>query len=289
MTEQEIYDKLDNSNDGYYCSFVWFGHIYSYLIDTRLNVFTSDKNEWAIAVERLGYNPRASSINLDISYYGNCLINLKYYNNRPTSYYSIYPVDRDNFNETVEYDALKPEAKFWLVRGQKVDLSHNKTEYLKAGIKLKEFEPNEISAEEVARLLTLTHRDLFRATDKELYKSIPTNLKKILVIDEWYHRDFNLQIMPRMTDDELKNTYEFNSNLSEDFKAMSLDDFIKLVRQQEIQSDKYARKLWETNIPSSYETWQQIAKVIVTNDTTNYKPTKKPNTHWKHWKNSGTF
>lgn len=289
MTEQEIYDKLDHSNDGYYCSFVELGNIYSYLIDARLNVFTSDKNEWAIAVERLGFNPRASSIDLDIHYYGNCLTNLEYYNDRVTSNYSIYPVDRDSFNETVEYNALKPDANFWLVRGRKIALSHDKVDYQKAGIKLKEFEPNEISAEEVARLLILTHRDLFRATDHELYKSIPANLKKILVLDEWYHKDFNLQVMPSMTDEQLKSAYEFNSNLSSDLKAMSLDDFIKLVRQQEIQSDKYARKLWEKNRPSSYETWQQIAKVIITNDTSYYNPTKKPNTHWKHWKNSGTF
>ena len=77
--------------------------------------------------------------------------------------------------------------------------------------------------------------------------------------------------------------------MNSDFKATSLEDFIKLVRQQEIQSDKFSRKLWQTNRPSSYETWQQIAKVIVTNDTTNYKPIKKPNTHWKNWKNAGTF
>ena len=202
MTEQEIYDKLDNSNDGYYRSFVELGQIYSYLIDTRLNVFTSNKNEWAITIERLGYNPRASAIILDINYYGNCLTNIEYYNDRPTSCYSVYPVDRDNFNETVEYDALKPNAQFWLVRGQKTTLSHNKKDYLKAGIKLKEFEPNEISAEEVARLLILTHRELFRATEEELYKSIPANLKKISVIDEWYHKDFNLQVTPTMTDDE---------------------------------------------------------------------------------------
>ena len=133
MTEEEIYDKLDNSNDGYYYSFVELGHVYSYLIDTRLNVFTSDKNEWAIAVERVGYNPRANAIILDINYYGNCLTNLETHNERPTSYYSIYPVDTDNFDETLENEALKTDAHFWLVRGQKILLSHDKADYLKAG------------------------------------------------------------------------------------------------------------------------------------------------------------
>ena len=289
MTEEEIYDKLDNSNDGYYCSFVELGHVYSYLIDTRLNVFTSNKNEWAIAVERLGYNPRANAIILDINYFGNCLTNLESYNERPTNYYSIYPIDTDNFNETVENEAIKPEAKFWLIRGQQISLSHDKTDYLKAGIKLKEYEPNEISVEEAARLIILTHRDLFRATDKELYKSIPKKLNKILVIDEWYHKDFNIQVSPTMTDEVLKNAFEFNKTLGSHLDDTSLEDFIKMVRQQEILLDASSRKMWKSNRPSSYETWQQIAKVIVTSDTTNYNPSKKPNTHWKHWKNSGSL
>ncbi|HMV89871.1 MAG TPA: hypothetical protein PKA40_09545, partial [Cyclobacteriaceae bacterium] len=62
MTEQDILNALDNSNDGFYCSFVELGHVYSYLIDTRLNVFRGNNNRWAIAVERLGYNPRAGAI-----------------------------------------------------------------------------------------------------------------------------------------------------------------------------------------------------------------------------------
>jgi len=289
MTEEEIYDKLDNSNDGYYRSFVELGHVYSYLIDARLNVFTSDKNQWAIAIERLGYNPRANAVILDINYFGNCLTNLEYYNERPTNYYSIYPIDTDNFNETVENETLKPEAKFWIVRGQKIALSHDKTEYLKAGIKLKEYEPNEIGVEEAARLTILIHRDLFRATNKELYKSIPANLDKILVIDEWYHKDFNIQVSSTMTDEELKNVFEFNKTLGDHLNDTSLEDFIKMFRQQEILLDTSSRKLWKSNRPSSYETWQQIAKVIVTNDKTNYNPTKKPNTHWKNWKNSGSM
>jgi hypothetical protein len=138
MTEEEILNALDNSNDGYNCSFVDLGHVYSYLIDTRLNVFRGDNDRWAIAVERLGYNPRAGAIVLDINYYGKFLTNLEYYNERPTSYYSIHPIDFDNFNETIDGESLKSDAKFWLVRGQQVSLSHNKQDYEDAGIELKE-------------------------------------------------------------------------------------------------------------------------------------------------------
>ncbi|NJK98668.1 MAG: hypothetical protein HC905_30465, partial [Bacteroidales bacterium] len=164
MTEDEILNTLDNSNDGYYCSFIDLGNVYSYLIDTRINIFRGDNDRWAIAIERLGYNPRAGAIILDINYYGNCLKNLECYNGRPTSYYSIQPINADNFNETIDGESLKSDAEFWLVRGQQVLLSHNKQDYTDAGIELKEYEPNRISAEEVGRLVVSQYRDLFRAT-----------------------------------------------------------------------------------------------------------------------------
>jgi hypothetical protein len=288
MTEEEVLNTLDNSNDGHYCSFVELGHVYSSLIDTRLNVFRGDNDRWAIAVERLGFNPRAGSIVLDINYYGNCLTNLEFFNERPTSYYSIYPIEFNNFNESIDGESLKSDAKFWLVRGQQVPLSHNKQDYINAGIELKEHEPNEISVEEVGRLVVSQNRDLFRATDNELYKSIPIELTKILVLDEWYHKDFQLQIPPTLTDDHLRQTYEFNKNLT-GLGGMTFESFIHSFRQQEILSNEWNREIWENNRPSSYETWQLIAKVISTNNPKGYTPTLKPNTHWKNWPESGSM
>ncbi len=36
-------------------------------------------------------------------------------------------------------------------------------------------------------------------------------------------------------------------------------------------------------LPSQIETYKMLAKVIVTGDTSYYKPTIKPNTHWSNW------
>ncbi len=288
MTEQQILHTLDNSNDGYYCSFVELGQAYSYQIDTRLNVFRGDGGRWAIAIERLGYNPQAGAIILDIHYYGNCLINLESYNDRPTSYYSIHPIDSDNFNETIENEVLRPHAKFWLVRGQRVPLSHDKQDYINAGIELKEIEPDEISAEEVGRLVILTNRDIFRASDKELYKSIPADLKKILVLDEWFHKDFKLLIAPPMTEEHLLQTYEFNKSLT-GLGGMTFGTFAESFRQQKKVFENWNKKIRRKNRPGSYETWQLIAKVIATNNPVQYKPTLQPNTHWKNWSESGSL
>jgi hypothetical protein len=289
LPEQEILDTIDNANKGgYYCHFVDLGHAYSYLIDCRLNVFRNDNDKWVVAIERLGYNPRAGAILLDIFYYGNCLINLEQYNGQSTNYYMIYPIDRENFHQTIDGERLLLEAQYWLVRGEKVELSHNKQDYVEAGIELKEYEPDEISAEEVGRLVATQYRKLFRATDQELYKSIPDDLEKVLVIDEWYHKDFNELMQPEISDEQLKQAYALQQKFKDQLE-MTLEGFTELLRNQETTNTQWNKTQWEDNRPSSYETWQQLARVISTGDVNYYKPTLEPNTHWKHYPDSGSL
>jgi hypothetical protein len=289
LSEKEILDTIDKANKGgYYCHFVNLGHAYSYLIDCRLNIFRNENDQWAVVIERLGYNPRAGAILLDIFYYGNCLINLEQYNGQSTNYYMIYPIDGDNFHQTIGGDRLLPEAQYWLVRGEKIELSHNKHDYVEAGIELKEYEPDGISAEEVGRLAVTKNRHLFRATPEELYKSIPVDLAKILVLDEWYHRDFNELIQPEVSDDQLKTSFDLQSKINAELR-MDLDEFTELFRNQEIINEQWNQTQWNDNRPSSYETWQQLAKVIATGDINYYNPSMEPNTHWKHYPDSGSL
>jgi hypothetical protein len=289
ITEKEILDKLDNYRLGSYCQFIDLGDVYSYLIDCRLNVFKGKDDRWAIVAERLGFNPRAGGIVLEICYFGNCLMNLESYNGQDINYYRIFPIEWDDFNKTVDVESLKAEAKYWSIRGKQIELSHDKKDYDDAGIELRETEPGTISLEEVARLLIVKHRDLLRATDEELYKSIPKELTKILVIDEWYHRDFNELIMPSISDEHLKATYEFNRNLVPGQEYMDYESFAALFRQQEQSNTAFNQGQWDDNRPGSYETWQLLAKVIAMDDITLYKPTLPPNTHWKNWPDSGSM
>ena len=289
ITEEEILAKLDNYKLGDYCQFIDLGHVYSYLIDSRLNIFRNDNDQWAIAAERLGYSPRGNRIELDIYYFGNCLINLEIYNEQKTNYYTVMPIGWNSFNVTVENEALTKKAKYWTIRGRQIELSHIPKDYHDAGVELKEYEPGEISIEEVGRLLITKHRDLFRATDNELYKSIPRDLKKILVIDEWYHKDFNEIAQPTMSDEQLKTTYEFNKSLLEGNYPLDYESFVAMFRQQEQTLSNFNQAQWQDNRPSYYETWQIIAKVISTGDISFYKPTLTPNTHWKNWPDSGSL
>ena len=285
ISEQQILNALDHSNDGYYCDFIPLNHPYSYLIDTRLNVFRSE-TEWAILAEILGYNPRGGRIELNIFYYGNCLINLEKYNNRDTNYYNAAPIDEDSFRAATADGLLNTEADILLVRETHLALSHNKGDYERAGIDLAELEPDRIGMEEVGRLLITQNQEAFRATDAELYKSIPKHLEKLLVLDQWCHKDFVVGPPKIMSDEDILRAYELNQSIG-GLHGMSLEALTATVRVQEQRMGNFEREQWETARPSSYETWQQIAKVLATGDTSYYFPTLEPNTHWSNWPESG--
>jgi hypothetical protein len=292
LTEDQILLTLDNYKWGYYCHFIDLGAGYSYLIDSRLNIFRGDDDKWAIAAERLGYNQQAGAIMLDIYYFGNCLINLKSYNGQNTNYYTVLPIDLNNLNDTtINGLVLKKDAKYWIIRNSQIELSHNKQDYQNAGIELHEYRPGQISLEEVGRLLITKPRErkLLRATSEELYRSIPRHLKKLLVIDEWYHRDFTEILNPTITDEHLRTTYELNKSLAAGRDYMDFKTFTDLFRQQEQSNSNFNQTQWENNRPSSYETWQLLAKVIATGDIAFYRPTLKPNTHWTNWLDSGSL
>ncbi|MEJ0082556.1 MAG: hypothetical protein WDM78_16735 [Puia sp.] len=46
------------------------------------------------------------------------------------------------------------------------------------------------------RLIILKYADYFGATDEELYQSLPDSLNKIMVLDEWHHQEYYLQLNP---------------------------------------------------------------------------------------------
>ncbi|MCB2407767.1 DUF7003 family protein [Hymenobacter lucidus] len=287
LSEQEILRTLDHANDGYYCHFIPLNHPYNYLIDTRLNLFRSE-NEWAIAAEILSFPPRGGFIELNIYYYGNCLINLEEYNNRHTNTYTVYPIDEDSFREATPEEALSPAATTLLVRGVPVRVQYPKEEYARLGIELMEFEPGRIELDELGRMLITERQDLFRATDAELYKSIPAHLSKILVLDEWHHKDFTVSPPKVLSDMEIVQAFALtirNGGLPD----MSLEDLTTTIRRQETLLNRQDQQEWNSSRPSSYETWPQLARVLTTGDVQHYRPTLPPNTHWSNWPESGAL
>lgn len=290
LTEKDIIDTLDNCYRlGVYNFFIQLGHPYSYLIDCRLNIFRGNNDRWAIAGERLGYNPRAGTIVLEVIYFGNCLQNLEKTNDHESNTSYIHPLDWDQFHKTVDGEHLHPRAEYWIVRGEKVPLISKIEDYVLADIPLREYAPDQVSIEAAGRLLITKHRELFRATDEELYKSLPADLDKIFVLDEWHHEDFVEMPYAPTSDATLRKIYQTTKDLSPGQLKMDFESFVSSFRESEERSETNSQQQWNDSRPGAYETWQQIAKVIVTGDTSLYKPTLEANTHWKNWPESGSL
>ncbi|HET9225488.1 MAG TPA: hypothetical protein VFR31_02390 [Thermoanaerobaculia bacterium] len=59
---------------------------------------------------------------------------------------------------------------------------------------------------------------------------------------------------------------------------------------QILQLDEwYHPDISDGDSPSSSSTFQALAKVLVTGDTTVYRPRRKPNTHWSKWPEGGVL
>ena len=85
----------------------------------------------------------------------------------------------------------------------------------------------------------------------------------------------------------------FRMNLLESPEFLSRYELMPEPLRQKLQEDIIKRNESdrierEKNRPGSYETWQQLADVIITGDVSLYKPTLKPNSHWSNWPESGS-
>jgi hypothetical protein len=273
----EILNALDNCDKDSDFNFPNLEHPYVYMADCRLNLFRDDEGHWAIASEILGYNTRGAgwAVALEIRYFGNCL-HPPEDQDAQYNYYNVFPLDSDSFNDTIDIEILQPDATTWIVRGVDVLLSHDKTEYEAEGVTLKEFEPGTIAGEEVLRFMVARHHPLFRATDDELYRWLPSTLKKILVLDEWHHKSFH-QMRSPFEDPQILTRFDQDNPM------------IAAMIQEELGKSRHWNAAQWENRPSTYETWQQIARILATGDTTIYNPSLASNTHWKNWPEGGSL
>jgi len=279
LTTTEILYTLDHCDDETPFNFITLNHPYVYLIDSRLNVYRNYAGKWAIVSEVLGFNPRGGVISLELYYLGNCIRTIKtpqdtVFNN----WYTVFPIDFDSQIETTDGEALMPDAVFWLIRGKQIPLSHDKRDYLNAQIELRGYAPGggEIKLEEVGRLMIRQYQALLRASDEELLKYLPDDFQKVLVIDEWYHKGFSQSAYLPLRSEYINNLIAGNPEMREIIES-------DLQRKRE-----WDERQWQDR-PSSYETWQQIAEVIVSGDPSLFKPTIAPNSHWKNWPESGSM
>jgi hypothetical protein len=178
------------------------------------------------------------------------LINLEEYNNHKINSYSADPIKWRNYQAATEDELLNPAAETITVQGTQVKLTHDKTAHEQAGIKLVEYEPGRITMDEVGRLLVRDHGALFRATDQELYKSLPADLQKILVLDEWHRRDFRQSRVVEATGPKVEEIHK-TSQQSLKASGLSLADLAAAMQVQNERTTHQNQEAWENDHPAA--------------------------------------
>lgn len=256
--QQEILNYLESYDQETYHFHIDFEHPYFYTAGTRLTLF-ADKNRWAIVFEKSGYSTGNNCGEIELAYFGNCLQNLKSgiagddTTSNIKSVILINATDLEQIDDG-EFEELVSKSKDKIkVRDTLLSLEHDTSKYRAKNIKLQDYDnPNGlVDFPSLIRYLDEEHPAVFRATDEELRTCLPSDLPKLMQINQWHHK-----------------AYYKNKHLT--------------------SPTTYAVEEIGTK-PSDYETYRMIADVLVSRDTTKWKPTLKPNNDWRNWLKAGSM
>ncbi len=245
FSELNILNDLDNIEKNPFKFFPDYNNGYFYTSGNRINLF-ADIDRWAIVFEQTGYDNRNLDVEIILLYYGNCLKNQDFAgldNKFKTNikYFTLISEQQLNSIES-DFELVSLETKLLTLRGMKLKIEQNIDDYVNNNILSinSNYLSELIDVMSFIRLLDNKYPNFFRSNNNELMTCLPNDLPKIMTIDKWYHKEFNVLVNKSMGDK-----------------------------------------------PSTYETFQQIAQVLVSEDTTLFKSPKHPNNDWRNWPDAG--
>jgi hypothetical protein len=257
FTETEILEQLDlafnetpskyypagRPQDIKYNFFLDLEHGYCETAGSRIHLY-ADSIRWVIVFEKNGYQNRGTSAEIELNYVGNCID---------------YPVD-----QYPESNYITNSSSVILIDPTEFERIENKD-----GAEMETFE---LISQEIKEIKI---RDKFVPFDNN-YKNYEKvgiqirdydNPKKLIGFGDLvrYLHETNPTLISA-TEDEIRKHIPKNIP-----KLMTIDEF------------HFVSAYEKTNPPSQQETYKLLAKVLVTRDTINWKPTQKPNNSWKNW------
>jgi hypothetical protein len=257
FNETEILEQLDLAFNGtpskYYPTgrtedikynfFLDLEHGYCETAGNRIHLY-ADSTRWIIVFEKSGYQNRGTSAEIELDYVGNCID---------------YPIDK-----YPERNYITNSSRIVLIDPTEFERIENKE-----GAEMETFELIGQNIKEIKI------RDKFIPFDNN-YKNYEKvgieirnydNPKKLIGFGDlirFLHETNPLLISA--TENEIRK------HIPKDIpKLMSIDKF------------HFISAYEKTNPPSQQETYKLLAKILVTRDTTNWKPTQEPNNSWKNW------
>jgi hypothetical protein len=257
FTEHEILEQLDLAFNGtpseYYPAvrpqdikynfFLDLEHGYCEIAGSRIHLY-ADSERWVIVFEKSGYQNRRTSAEIDLSYIGNCIR---------------YPVDK-----YPERDYITNSARVILIDPAEFERIENKE-----GGEMETFELIGQSTKEIKI------RDKLIPFDGDYRNYEKVGIKV---------RDYDNPKKLIGFSDLVRYLNETNASLisatEQDIRQHIPNDLPKLITLDKFH---FVSAYDKSTLPSIQEAYKLIAKVLVTQDTTNWKPTEKANNHWTNW------
>lgn len=257
FNEIEILDQLNlafNGTPSMYYPVGLPGDVkYSFFLDlengycetagSRIHLY-ADLTRWVIVFEKSGYQNRGTSAEIELNYIGNCID---------------YPIDK-----YPERNYITNSSSIILIDPAEFERIENKE-----GVEMETFE---LIGHDIKEIKV---RDKFVPFDNN-YKNYEKvgikirdydNPQKLIGFGDLirYFHETNPQLI-NATEDEIQKY------IPKDIpKLMTIENF------------HFESAYEKTNLPSQQETYKLLAKILTTRDTTNWKPTQKPNNSWKNW------
>ena len=256
FTQKDVLKYLEETDQETYHFFIDFEHPYFYTAGSRLTLY-ADEKQWAIVFEKSGYSTGNNCGEIELTYFGNCLKNLQsgtvgdVTTSNMKTVILINNTDLEQIDEGKFEELVGKDKTKIKVRDTFLNIEQNSSKYIAKGIKPRAYDnpKNLFDFYSLIRYLDEEHSRLFRATDNELRICLPVDLPQLMQIDEWHHE-----------------AYTKYKNMS------SPTDY-----HYEVMGKK----------PSDYETYKMIADVLISRDSTKWKPTLKPTNNWRNWPNAG--
>jgi len=226
---------------------------YNFILDLEHGYFATagssihlyaDQDRWAIVLEKNGYQNRGSDAEIELNYYGNCIN---------------YPV-----HKYTERNYITNTQNIVLISGEEYERISNRE-----GSDYEQFEL--ISA--VANEVVIRGKNIRIEQDLSKYIHFgitprehdnPENLIGFADLVRYINETHTSMVSAR----EL------------DIRAYIPVDIPKLVKIEQFHFESVYDK---NNLPSTQETYQLIAQILVTENVEIWKPTLKPNNHWSNW------
>lgn len=257
-TESEILEQLDLAFNGIpsqyypivrkqdikYNIFLDLEHGYCETAGSKIHLY-ADSSRWVIVFEKSGYQNRGTSAEIELDYVGNCI-------DYPVTHYS-------------ERNYITNSSNIIIVTPEEYDRIQNK----EGESDIENFELIDSNTKEI----NIRGKMYAFESDYKKYEEIGIKLRE-------YNNPKKLVDFGNI----IRYLNETNplliSATESEIRQYIPDDIPKLMTINEFHYESIYQK---NNLPSQQETYKLIAKVLLTKDTTNWKPTLKANNHWSNW------